>query len=224
MGRVALFLQARNKDGRYEEGYCRHYKKSLGVYLRRVFFAYQPTGLFFMCLIMTLVSLFVIDSEEESMLRLIPIILASVAGFFYVVILFYHFWYWKYTKHVFVTDEGIWITSCSTFWWRGAPDYAGRRRLLAPSWSLYSWDELKSVSKTDDTRSVSKLANFFDDFDNFVSKSRNHISLYMKRWDGVERIDALKNSDAEEILEYAETQKKSCKRKIKQEPEDIIEE
>lgn len=218
-----LFLQMRNKNGQYEETYCRHYLKSKGVYLRRVFFGYQPIGLFIMCVIMTLVSVFVIKSDDELTAKLIPVILASVAGFFYICILFYWLWYWKYTKHVFVTDEGIWIATCSTFWWRGSPDYMGRRRLLAPSWSLYSWSELKSVTKTDDTRSVSKTANFFTDFDNFVSKSKNHTALYMKRWDGVERIDALKNEDADEILAYMKTLKKSRKRKAKEDPEDMIE-
>lgn len=215
MGKEKQFLQARNKSG-YDETYCRHYEKSLGLYLKSVFCGFSQTGVFIMCVIMSLVSVFVIDPDEELIVKLVAYLLAGVSGFFYLCIIFKGLWYWKFTKHVFATSEGLWIAACSTFWWRGAPDFTGKRRLLAPSWSLYSWSELKGIatSPKDIDRGVSKIGNFFEDFDYFITKSPYHTKLFLKRWDGIELVDCLKTEYAEEILTLYQEYKRSRKKKI----------
>lgn len=69
-------------------------------------------------------------------------------------------------------------------------------------------------------RSVSKIANFFDDFDNFVIRSAKCTPLFLTRWDGVEQVNCLKKADAEEILAYAKEQKRSRKKKEKEQREE----
>ena len=216
-----LCLQLRNKDGQNEETYCRHYIKTKSGYFRLVFFGYQPVFLFCMSLIFTLVRVFAIKPEDGFMVSLICIFLAAVPGFVYLCKIFVGLWYWKYSKNVFVTDEGIWVIGCSSFWWRGAPDFLGRRRLLAPYWSLYGWGELKRVAKTNDVVEDSKIYRFFDAFDDFVGRSSKTCTLYMKRFDGVERIDFLKKEEADEILAYMKERKKNRRKKQKEDPEEI---
>ena len=226
--REKLCLQMRNRNGQDKETYCRHYLKSKGVYLRSVFFGLKQTGMFLMCLIFTLVIIFTNDRDESILFKILPYIFAGISGFAYIFMILKGLWYWKYTRHVFVTDEGIWVMSCSALWWKGAPDFTGKRRFLAPSWSLYGWDELKSVSKKSEggNRNISRIINFFEDYENFIVKSSKHTTIYLKRWDGVERVDFLKSGDAEEILSYVKTHKKSRKKKKEemQEQEDNSEE
>lgn len=162
---------------------------------------------------MTLVSVFVIDPDEELMVKLIAYLLAGISGFFYICIIFKGLLYWTFTKRVFATSEGLWIAACSTFWRRGAPDFTGKRRLLAPSWSLYSWSELKGIaaSPKEIDRGISKIGNFFKNFDYFVTKSQYHTKLFLKRWDGVELVDCLKTEYAEEIISYYKQSKRKRK-------------
>ena len=172
--REQLCLQMRNKkgEGQAEETYCRHYIKKRGAYLKYLFFHFQSTSLFLMSAIVIAAAVF-LPSDGDELFRIIPIAMASITSVSYLFIIFKGLWYYKYDRHVFVTDEGIWVMSCSVMWWRGAPDFMGKRRFLAPSWSLYSWSELKSVGLTHDsnTKNVSKIMGAFEDFDNFVIKS-----------------------------------------------------
>lgn len=203
--REKLCLQLRNRKGQENETYCKHYIKSKGVYLRSVFFGFYQSAIFIVAAILTAVLLLVELPDEDGIFNFVLILLLAVFAISYLFIIFKGLWYWKYTRHVFVTDEGIWFMSCSALWWKGAPDFTGKRRFLAPSWSLYSWSELKSVSKDviDKNRSSVRLANFFEDWDEFVIKSSKHSPIYLKRWDGVEIINCLKNDDVDEILAYS---------------------
>lgn len=219
--REQLCLQMRNKGDKYDETYCQHYIKNKSGYLRYLFFRFQSTSVFIMWLIMSVVSWRISLSPEDGLFKLIPYTLAAIFGFAWIFMIFKGLWYWKYDRHVFVTNEGIWIMSCSTFWWRGAPDFMGKRRFLAPSWSLYSWSELKKISanRADAPRGVSKIANFFEDFDAFINKSSKLTTIYLTRWDGVEQVNFLKNEDANEILDYAKTQKRPRRKKKSKETE-----
>lgn len=223
--REQLCLQMRNKDDKYDETYCRHYIKSKRGYMFFLFFKFQTVSIFIMWLIMSVVSWKLSLSREDEFFKLIPYALAAIFGFAWIFMIFKGLWYWKYDRHVFVTNEGIWIMTCSAFWWRGAPDFTGKRRFLAPSWSLYSWSELKKISanRTDAPRSVSKIANFFKDFDNFIIRSTKLTTIYLTRWDGVEQVNFLKNADAEELLEYAKTQKRQRRKKKSKETEPVEE-
>ena len=219
MGRKErLCLEKRNSHGNYEETESFHYVKSKGVYLRRVFFSHKAVFLFFVCAVMAVALFFIKDDPNDKLVRLIPFILAVVFGFSWLFLIFYGLWYWKYTKHVFVTNNGIWVMTCSVFWW--SKDFTGKKRFLSPSWSLYGWNEIAVLPETeyaDGGRGISRIYDFFEDFDKFVTRSANHSAIYLKRFDGVEEVEFLKNNDVKEILEYAKAHKKSRSKKTKAE-------
>ena len=214
-GRERLFLKMRNKggQGQADEIFCTHYVKRLRGYLTFLFLRLQSVGLFVMCAVMSVASVFIYPTDD-GILRALPIAFAAITGFFWLCMIFKGLWYWKYNKHVFVTDEGIWVTGCSTFWWRGARDFMGKRKLLAAYWSLYSWTELKSVGAAAERgKSASRISDFFDGFDNAVVKLTKLPSVFMKRWDGVERIDFLSSSDAQALIDCAKSQKRAKRKK-----------
>ena len=210
--REELCLRMRNNDGQEKEEFCLHFIKSKKGYMRFLFCRLETTAVFIMCAIFSVVGIFTVN--EGFMTRLINYLLAGIPGFFWLCFIYKGLWYWKYSRHVFVTDAGIWIMTCSSFWWRGAPDFMGKRRLLAPSWSLYTWSELKSVSlekpKIEDTDRITPV---FEAFDDMVKKSSKYKTVYLTRFDGTECVDFLKNADADALMEYAGTRKRSRKKK-----------
>ena len=212
--REKLFLQMRNRKGQYNETYCEHYFKDRGGYMRFLFFKFQSVSIFISAVILTLFSVFFNIPEEEGIVWILPYIFVGIFWFCWLCIIFIGLWYWKYTRHVFATDEGVWVAGFSTFWWRGAPDFTGKRRFLAPYWSLYSWGELKNIGDVNKNGggAVSKISNFFEKFDDFVKKSKKYKTVYMTRFDGVESVDFLKNDDAEELLIYARTARRRAKK------------
>ncbi len=98
----------------------------------------------------------------------------------------------------------------------------GKRRFIAPSWSLYSWSELKSISSTRLEKQKKELYDLFEAFDYMVLKSSKLASIYPTRWDGVERVDFLTKTEVEDIIEYGKMQKKIKKKKHQTESEDLI--
>lgn len=152
--------------------------------------------------------------DEDKLGFYIGAALFALAVLFWLGKIILGLWFWKYSKHVVVTNEGIWIMWYSTFRW--SKDFTGKKRMFNPSWSFYSWSEIKI---TDDPKvrpkSPVKLASFFDDFDYAVIKSSHLTSLFMTRWDGMQQIDFLDDGDAQEILSYAKEQHKRKKRKKK---------
>ena len=210
-----LCLQLRNRTTRDEETYCKHYTKKFRGYIRHLFVNYQSVGLVIMMVFMGLLIYFIKPWQDEDKMGLyISATLLGLAIFFWFAKIIIGLWFWKYAKHVVVTNEGIWIMWFSTGWW--SKNYKGKKRLLSPSWSLYGWGEIKI---TDDDkvrpRSPVKLANFFEDFDYAVIKSSHLTSLFLTRWDGMQQIDFLDAMDASEILTYAKEQHKRKKRKKK---------
>lgn len=184
--------------------------------MRHIFINYQTVGLVVMMLFVAglLAAVTHLWQDDDKFAYVIGYTLLGVALFFYVYTIIKNLWFWKYAKYVVVTNEGIWTMWYSTFWW--SKDFTGKKRFLSPSWSLYSWEEIKITS--DDKvrpRSPAKLANFFDDFDYAVIKSSHLKSLFLTRFDGMKQIDFLEESDANEILAYAKEQKKRKKRKKK---------
>lgn len=57
---------------------------------------------------------------------------------------------------------------------------------------------------------------FWGDFDYAVVKSTSLSSLFLTRFDGVEQINFLEKSDANEILMYAHKQKRKKRKKIEE--------
>ncbi|MDE7454305.1 MAG: hypothetical protein K2M64_00555 [Clostridia bacterium] len=213
--KVELCLQLRNRTTRDEETYCKHYTKKFRGYIRHLLINYQMVGLVIMMIFIGLLTYFTKPWQDEvKFAMIIAGTLFGVAVFFWLGKLIIGLWFWKYSKNVVVTNEGIWVMWYSTFWW--SDDFTGKKHLLNPSWSLYGWGEIKI---TDDPkvrpRSPVKMANFFEDFDYAVIKSSHLTSLFLTRFDGMCQIDFLDATDADEILTYAKEQHKRKKRKKK---------
>lgn len=211
-------LRLRNKTTRAEETYCKYYLKKFRGYLKSVFINVQFIGVLLMTLglvaAITLLLPRLMENDSDLMPWIISYVLLGVSVFFLIYIPAQKLWFWKYTKYVVVTNEGIWIMCFSTFWW--SQDFTGKKRFWSPSWSLYTWNEIKIT--TDDSvrpRSPVKLAKVTDDLDYSIVKSSQLTSLFLTRWDGVQQIHFLDESDANEILAYAKEQQKRKKRKKK---------
>lgn len=211
-----LRLQMRNKTTRNEETYCKRYTKKFRGYVRYLFLNYKSIGLIIMMILIGLLiwavrSLWQEDGKTD---LYIGGSLFAIVLFFWIYEIIKGLWFWKYAKHVVITDEGVWIMYYSTFWW--SEDFTGKKRVLSPRWSLYGWNEIKI---TDDEKARPKtpvkIARFFDDFDYAVIKSSRLKSLFITRFDGTEEIDFLEETDADEIPAYAKEQRKRIKRKKK---------
>ncbi|MCH5152583.1 MAG: hypothetical protein J1F68_01295 [Clostridiales bacterium] len=219
-------LRLRNQTTRAEETYCKYYLKNFRGYIKHVFINFQAIGLFVMALAIvatiTLVLPNLMEGDDDIMPWIIAYAFLFISVFFYIYFTVQKLWFWKYAKYVVVTNEGIWIMYYSTFWW--GVDFRGKKHFWNPSWSYYTWNEIKITS--DDSarpRSPVKLGNMEDDFDHAVTKSTQLTSLYLTRFDGVQQIHFLEEQDANEILAYAKEQQKRKKRK-KKDMEIIVEE
>ena len=211
-------LRLRNQTTREEETYCKIYLKKYRGYLKHVFINLQSIGLFVMMLISVAVITLLLPKLMEDDSDIMPWIIAYaflfISVFFYIYLTAQKLWFWKYAKYVVVTNEGIWIMWYSTFWW--SADFRGKKHFWSPSWSLYTWNEIKiTTDASARPRSPVKLGNVGDDFDYAVIKSTQLTSLFVTRWDGVQQIHFLDESDANEILAYARQQQKGKKRKKK---------
>ena len=211
-------LKLRNQTTRAEETYCKYYLKHFRGYVKSVFLNVQAIGLLFMMLFsvlaITLLLPHLMENDDDVMPWMIMYAFLGISVFFYVYLTAQKLWFWKYAKYVVVTNEGIWIMWFSTFWW--SKDFRGKKRFWSPSWSLYTWNEIKITA--DDSarpRSPVKLGNLKDDLDYAVVKSSQLTSLFVTRWDGMQQLDFLEESDANEILAYAKKQQKGKKRKKK---------
>ena len=211
-------LRLRNQTTRAEETYCKYYLKKFRGYLKSVFINFQVIGLLIMALISVLVLTLVLpdlmENDEDIMPWLIVYAFLGISVFFLIYVTVQKLWFWKYAKYVVVTNEGIWIMWFSTFWW--SKDFTGKKRFWSPSWSLYEWREIKiTANDSARPRSPIKLGNLENDFDYKIVKSSQLTSLFLTRWDGVQEIHFLTESDANEILAYAKEQHKRKKRKKK---------
>ena len=215
MNENELCLQLRNQTTRDEETFCKLYQKKFRGYIRSVFLNYQMVGVFLMMILDVLLIYFTKAwQDEDKMAFIIGATIFGICFVWWIYTAIKGLWFWKYAKHVVVTNEGIWIMSYSVFWW--SEDFTGRKRFLSPHWSVYGWGEIKI---TDDDKvlpcSPVKLANFFDGFDRAIIKSSHLTSLFLTRFDGVQEINFLDRADADEILAYAKEQHKRKKRKKK---------
>ena len=211
-------LRLRNQTTRAEETYCKYYLKKFRGYAKSAFINLQTIGLLIMTLCsvatITLILPSLMENDDDKMPWIIAYIFLGVSVFFLIYITAQKLWFWKYAKYVVVTNEGIWIMWFSTFWW--SADFTGKKHFWSPSWSLYEWREIKiTTNDSARPRSPVKLGNFGDDFDYKIVKSSQLTSLFLTRWDGVQQIHFLEESDANEILAYAKEQQKRKKRKKK---------
>lgn len=184
------FLRMRNRyfpDGETEV--FGNFKKSGNAYFTNAFF-----GKFFLrCLIFTafggllLLSsyLFFRNKDDIEEFYIVLGAMTALGPFCWLTNAIIDIWKWKYTKHVIVTNEGVWIAYCGHPFW-GGKSFDGKRHFFSVKWSLYSWDELGGLF-IEESR-ISRLYNLKD--------------LVMDRWDGEEIVRYLNARDAEMITEY----------------------
>lgn len=211
----ALCLQLRNRTTRQEETYCKIYTKKFRGYIRSLFLNYQMVGVFIMMVLDSLLLYFTKAwQDEDKMGFYIGATIFAICFIWWIYSAIKGLWFWKYAKYVVVTNEGIWIMVYSVFWW--SKDFTGKKRFLSPDWSVYGWGEIKI---TDDDKNKSdnllKTMNFFEKFDYAVVKSTHLSTLFITRFDGMQEIDFLEKTDADEILAFAREQHKRKKRKKK---------
>ena len=184
------WLQARIRNCEIYEGgehVCRHYIKSKRGYFLNAFFGKNFwkymlfTGL---AAIMYLVARFAFRRDDMDEFYYAMYFFMGLGVFVWFVDLSIKLWFWKYSKHVIVSDKGIWIMIFRTGWCR---DYDGKKRFFSPSWSFYSWSERSGVFP--ERSGVSKICKLSD----FV----------MSRWDGEQSVRYLEPGDVDEIEGYA---------------------
>ena len=185
------WLQTRIRNCEKYEG-CeqvyRHYIKSKRGYFLNAFFGKNFwkymlfTGL---AAIMFLTARFGFHRDDMKEFFYAMYFFMGLGVFMWLVDLTIKLWFWKYTKHVIVSDKGVWIMIFSTFWWSKA--YDGKKHFFSPSWSFYSWSELAGVFS--EVSRVSKICKLSD----FV----------MCRWDGEQAVRYLEPDEVDEIEGYA---------------------
>ncbi len=211
--REKLCLEKRNIDGQENETFCKHYVKKFGGYLFHLFFGFQNFMLFLSGVVMTFFCYIFFNGRQhvEIMSKCIGYGLIIIFYFFWIYFIVRGLWYWKYTKHIFVTNEGIWVMSFSINGWN--PNFMGERVFWSASWSLYTWTELKKVS---DSNEGNPKRDAFEKIDDFVIRLTGLKTIYLTRWDGIGRIDFLSKKDAQDILDCTKEQKKPKRKKKKQ--------
>ena len=218
-------LRLRNQTTRAEETYCKCYLKKFRGYVKHVFINVQTIGLFIMMLFAVgwvAIVTQVWKDDDSKLAFVVGCVFFGIALFSYVYIIARNLWFWQYAKYVVITNEGIWIMHCSAFWW--SRNFYGKKSFFGAHWAVYGWNEIK-ITSDDKARPQTpvKLARMEDNFDYAVIKSSQLTSLFVTRFDGVQQIDFLEESDAQEILDYAKEQQKRKKRK-KKDMEIIVEE
>lgn len=210
------WLKLRNPDDE-NETYCKYYVKKFRGYIRALFINYQTVGLFVGVLLLIAMYFLFIGKDKDDFSLLIWCVLTCVWSLGYIGKIVIGLWFWKYTKYVVVTNEGVWLMWHGAFWRK--KDYAGKRRFLSPIWSLYDWAGIK-ITDDDKARPIAAVGKYFDEFDYAVIKSCKLTSLFITRFDGVQEIDFLDKNDAAEILAYAKERRK--RKKIKKKDMEII--
>lgn len=195
------FLEARNRnkaDG--DEVVFRHFIKSKKGYFIDLFFGVSALKYFSIILFAGLFFLFYYfllrkDGKIDLEFLGFDLFFVGVGVLCYAIHLIIGIWQWKFVKHVVVTNEGIWVAFHSSFWWSVA--YDGRKHFLSPYWSVYDWCELKELTLFSDRISRTfKLKNF-----------------RMHRWDGVQEVKFLAESDVDSLVQFARSNMKPKKKK-----------
>lgn len=190
------FLRARNRyNNKEEEVIYKHYYKSAKGYFFNTFFG--KTAL--CCLAFTALSglFFLLDFDDEDgvWVSYISYLFVGVGGLAYLINAVINLWFWKYSRNVVVTNQGIWIMIYSTGWW--SRSWSGKKHFCSAYWSFYEWSELKGVFP----------------FESGISKFFKLKNFAMDRWDGEAEVFYLKPNDVAEIEEYAKRHIDPKKRK-----------
>ena len=190
--------KARNRfNNKEEEVIFRHFIKNRLGYMVNLFFG-KNFWLYLLAVAFCVgMYLFANYKEPDDIWSISPLALGGLFILCYLIEITIGLWFWKYSKHVVVTNQGIWIMCFSTFWWSKA--YNDKKYLCSPHWSFYEWRELKSVKEFETrTSKLLKLKNFS-----------------MERWDGVEKVCLLNARDVDAIITYSKEMFKEKRRKKK---------
>ena len=199
-----LEVRKQNNDS-LNEVVLGHYIKSKKAYFLNAFF-----GMFFLktlvwyafCGLLLLFNFFAFKTDVSERMEFVYFCIGAIAFMFacWLIYVIIQIWFWKYSKHVIVTNQGIWIMLHSTGWWREA--WNGKKYMFSAHWSFYDWKELSGVFE--DQCRISKICKKKD----FV----------MDRWDGEQEVRYLKPNEVEEIIEFSKQYINPRKRKKKRDP------
>ncbi|MDE5549448.1 MAG: hypothetical protein K2J13_04265 [Clostridia bacterium] len=202
LGKLDFYNRLDNYCDRDTEEVYKHYSKSAKGYFLDTFFGLM----FWKCVLMSLMSILVYFlghsslAEDSLVFKILYYTFIVLPGTIYIIDVSIKIWFWKYSRNVIVTNQGIWIMWFSTFWW--SKNFKGKKRLFSASWSLYAWEELSGVFEEE--CKISKICKLKD----FV----------MDRWDGEETVRFLKSQDVAEILELSVKHINPRKRKTERDP------
>ena len=192
------FMEARNQlaTANGEEIIFKHFIKSKRGYMLNLFFGETAIKFLTLALINALFFLFsfLIRSDKTVFLIFIYSFWGFLA-FCWLVHFFIGVWFWKYSKNVIVTSEGIWIMFYNTGWFGRAFD--GKKHFFSPCWSLYDWSELKNISE----------------FSDRISRMNKLKCFKMHRWDGIEKVYYLREDDFNSLLSFAKENMRYRKKK-----------
>ncbi len=192
-------LIARERDcARYEgpEQVFQHYLKSGRAYFLHTFFGVRFWLYAFFTGFALLLLFLDYDFFTETLLwRCLSYFFVGIGPVAYIIETTIKVWFWQYSRHVIVSNHGIWIMGYSTFWW--SQGFDGKKHLFSPHWSLYAWEELNAIFTEQST--VSKLFGLQD----FV----------IDRWDGEQIVRYLKADEVTQICAYATQHIPAHKRK-----------
>ena len=188
---------------KYEDGeeVLRHYIKSKRGYFLNAFFGKNFWKFMLFTLfgtIMLLLEKLVICSDDRVYLFFVYLF-TGFGIFAWLVDLSIKLWFWKYSKHVIVSDKGIWIMIFRTGW---CSAFDGKKHFFSPSWSLYSWSELSNIYP--EQSRISKICKLGD--------------FTMDRWDGEEPVHYLEPDEVDEIEAFAKKYIPASRRRKKRAP------
>ena len=202
LGKLDFYNRIDNYCDKDTEVIYKHYTKSAKGYFLDTFFG----SMFWKFMLFELVGVLLYLSEhyishgEFKEFIYFDYVFMGLGAFFYIAHLCIKLWFWKYSKNVIVTNQGIWIMWFSTFWW--SKNFKGKKRMFSASWSLYAWEELSGVFEEECKISkITKLKDFVID-----------------RWDGEETVRFLNSADVDEIIELSIKHINPRKRKKQRDP------
>lgn len=194
------FLKARNRyNNKEEEVVYKHcYKRARGYFLD-AFFGKNAIKYLIFAAFCGLLFLFDFEKFDVVLLAYLPYVLLGIAVLAYVIGILIKLWFWKYSKNVIVTNQGIWIMIYSPFW--KGKSWSGKKHFCSARWSFYDWGELHAVFP----------------FESGISKICHLKDFAMERGDGEEEVFYLNPEDVAAIEEYAKQHINPKSRKKKRE-------
>ncbi len=185
-----------------DDSILHHYIKNKKGYFINAFFGVH----FFKFLLLSFVSLFLFfitylfkknQNFDRSYFYNFSLVFMTIAITYWIIGIIENLWFWKYSKHVVITEQGIYVMLHNSFWW--GKRYDGKKHFWNAHWSMYAWQELNGVFE----------------FKSRISKLSKLMDFEMDRWDGKLEVHYLKPEEVENIVKYSKLKISPHRRKKK---------